>query len=136
MREQPIRMRDEEAVLAANAAFYAAFAGRDMAAIDALWAEHVPVACIHPGWHALHGREQVMASWAAILSGPQPPAIRHANAVACVFGDCAFVTCSEHLPSGDLVATNVFVRQNGTWRMTHHHAGGVAYRFEPPEQLH
>jgi ketosteroid isomerase-like protein len=129
-------MRDEEAVLAANAAFYTAFAARDTEAMDALWAVRVPVACIHPGWHALHGREQVMASWLAILTGPQPPAIRHSQATAYVFGDSAFVICSEHLPSGDLVATNVFVRQAGEWRMTHHHAGGVAHRFEPPEQLH
>ena len=40
---------DEHAVLAANAAFYRAFAERDVDAMDALWARSIPVACIHPG---------------------------------------------------------------------------------------
>lgn len=128
-------MDEEQHVLAANAAFYTAFAGRDTEAMDALWAARAPVVCIHPGWHALYGREQVMASWIAILTGPQSPAIRYAAAVARVYGDTAFVICTEHLPSGDLVATNVFVREAGEWRMVHHHAGGVAHRFEP-EQMH
>ena len=48
-------MSDEEAVLAANEAFYRAFAARDFAAMDALWAAEAPVACIHPGWDALVG---------------------------------------------------------------------------------
>ena len=64
---------DERAVLAANAAFYRAFAERDVAAMDALWARSTPVACIHPGWQVLNGREAVMASWRGILAGVPPP---------------------------------------------------------------
>ena len=76
---------DERAVLAANAAFYRAFAERDVAAMDALWARSVPVACIHPGWQVLNGREAVMASWRGILAGV-PPAIRCSEAIARVAG--------------------------------------------------
>ena len=36
-------------MLFANEAFYRAFADRDMAAMDGVWAVHAPVACIHPG---------------------------------------------------------------------------------------
>ncbi|MGD9762088.1 MAG: nuclear transport factor 2 family protein [Candidatus Binatia bacterium] len=131
-------MDDAERVLAANAAFYAAFAGRDADAMDALWAARAPVACIHPGWHILRGRDPVMASWLAILSGPASPAIRCANAVAHVLGDSAFVTCTEHIPGALLVATNVFVREDGEWRMAHHQAGGVAHiaASDPHEQMH
>ena len=50
-------MHDRMALLFANEAFYAAFAGHDYAAMEALWARHAPVACIHPGWGVLEGRE-------------------------------------------------------------------------------
>ena len=44
-------MSDENrALLAANEAFYRAFASRDAEAMAGLWARTVPVACIHPGW--------------------------------------------------------------------------------------
>ena len=46
-------MTDSDAVLAANLEFYRAFATRDLAVMEALWAKTAPVACIHPGWPAL-----------------------------------------------------------------------------------
>jgi ketosteroid isomerase-like protein len=118
-------MGDEQQVLAANAAFYAAFAARDAAAMDALWARRAPVACIHPGWDVLRGREAVLASWRSILGGPGSPPITCAGAVAHVLGDAAFVVCREHIPAVELIATNVFVREDGAWKMVHHHASGV-----------
>ncbi|HJN60958.1 MAG TPA: nuclear transport factor 2 family protein [Alphaproteobacteria bacterium] len=41
-------MSDEQAVLDANQAFYTAFAGGDMAAMERIWAREAPVCCIHP----------------------------------------------------------------------------------------
>jgi ketosteroid isomerase-like protein len=119
-------MRDEEQVLAANAAFYAAFAAKDADAMAALWARRAPVACIHPGWHALRGRDAVLASWRSILSGPGAPPISCSDARAHALGDTAFVICIEHIPGVELIATNVFVREDGEWRMVHHHASSVA----------
>ncbi len=118
-------MPDEDAVLAANAAFYRAFTTRDVSAMEALWARETPVACIHPGWQVLNGREAVMASWRGILAGA-PPAIRCSEEIARVTGSAAFVICTETLEGGELVATNLFVREDGAWKMTHHHAGPVA----------
>ena len=51
----------QEAVLFANEAFYRAFAERDIAAMEQLWAQAAPVACIHPGWSPVVGRERVLA---------------------------------------------------------------------------
>jgi ketosteroid isomerase-like protein len=118
--------RDQDEVLAANAAFYRAFAARDVDAMDALWARQAPVACVHPGWHALSGRDAVMASWRGILRGPGAPDIACGDATSHVFGESAFVVCDERLPGGVLVATNVFVREEGAWRLVHHHAGPIA----------
>ena len=116
---------DEIEVLDANSAFYAAFAGRDLAALERLWARGHPVACVHPGWAALRGRDEVMASWAAILAG-EAPVVRCTAATAHVAGAAAFVVCQERIPGGPaLVATNVFVREDGRWRICHHHSGPV-----------
>lgn len=125
-------MADDDAVLAANRAFYHAFASRDLAAMDALWAQHAPVACIHPGWDALIGRAAVMASWRDILTQPTPISCRAERVLP--LGDSACVICHESVGGGVLIATNVFVREAGTWRMVHHQAGGVAVELAPPTQ--
>jgi ketosteroid isomerase-like protein len=119
---------DDDAVLAANRGFYRAFAERDLAAMDALWARDAPVACIHPGWDALIGRAAVMASWRDIFGQPTAIACRAERILR--HGDTACVICHEALgeaPDGGLlIATNLFVREAGAWRMVHHQAGGVA----------
>jgi ketosteroid isomerase-like protein len=117
---------DEPLVLAANQAFYAAFARGDLSAIEGLMAERVPVACIHPGWDALHGRDEVLASLRAILSGSGAPSISCVDPVAHVLGDTAYVICGESLDGSYLIATNIFVREDGVWRLCHHHAGPVS----------
>jgi ketosteroid isomerase-like protein len=117
-------------VLAANDAFYAAFAGRDYEAMEQLWAHQAPVACIHPGWNVLHGRSRVMASWKSIFESGGAPPIQPSNATAHVVGDSAFVVCLENVPGATLIATNVFVREEGMWMMVHHHAAPVA-RMRP-----
>jgi ketosteroid isomerase-like protein len=124
---------EENAVLAANAAFYRAFAERDVAAMDALWAHSVAVACVHPGWQVLNGREAVMASWRGILNGV-PPTIQCSEETAHVTGTSAFVVCTETLEAGELVATNVFVQEAGDWKIAHHHAGPVASADEDDEK--
>jgi ketosteroid isomerase-like protein len=119
-------------VLDANTAFYAAFAGRDVEAMDGLWARSAPVACVHPGWDVLTGREEVMASWRAILGGDAPP-ITCTRASAHVVGPAAFVVCHERVPGARLVATNVFVREGGAWKMVHHQAGPLPPAREESE---
>ncbi len=124
-------MSDAAAVLNANDAFYAAFARRDLAAMDEVWAHGEPICCIHPGWSALYGREEIMASWASIFTADDDPPIRCEDTDVRVNGDAATVICEEHLGEALLVATNTFVRQQGVWRMWHHHAGPVARRVKP-----
>ena len=69
------------------------------------------------------GRQTVMASWRAIFGSPEPPRIEMTDANAVVLGGAAFVTCIEHLADGTIAATNVFVEEQGRWRMVHHHGG-------------
>ena len=125
-------MADTEAVLFANEAFYQAFADRDPEAMDALWSRAAPVCCIHPGWAPIFGRDEVMASWAAILGDAAAPDIGCSGVRAHVLGGAAFVVCYESLGGGYLTATNVFVREGTVWKLVHHQAGPVP--APPPAQ--
>jgi len=127
-------MSDEDAVLAANEAFYRAFAARDLSAMTALWSQRAPVACVHPGWNPLTDREAVMASWAGILGGDASPNIRCLRPLAFITGDTGFVICYEVLENGLLVATNIFVREAGGWTMVHHQAGQTL-QGPPPDRV-
>ena len=121
-------MTDSDAVLAANLEFYRAFAARDLAAMDGLWAKAAPVACIHPGWPALADREAVIESWRGILSNPEAPRIVCYDERVFLYGDTALVVCEEELDGGTLIASNWFVREDGAWRMAHHQAGQLVAR--------
>ncbi|MGE5538827.1 MAG: nuclear transport factor 2 family protein [Gemmatimonas sp.] len=116
-------MSAEAEVLAANTAFYAAFGRGDRAAMDALWASRAAVSCIHPGWPPVHGRDKVMSAWGGILDHPQQPPVRPVREVVRVFGDTGVVICYETIGSIVLAATNIFVREEGAWRIVHHQAG-------------
>ncbi len=124
-------MSDESEVLAANGAFYAAFASGDAEALEAVWARAAPVACCHPGWEPLIGRARVMASFQAILRNGAPP-VRCADASAHVIGDAAYVVCVETVAGARLAATNLFVREAGRFRLVHHQAGPLAEQPAPP----
>lgn len=117
-------MGDEEAVLFANDRFYAAFAGRDVQAMEGIWAKK-GATCIHPGWQPLYGREEILESWRAILGEEGSPHIKCRAPHAQLYGDTAAVICIEDLDGSFLCATNLFIREDGEWRMAHHHAGPV-----------
>ena len=121
-------MNDSDAVLAANLEFYRAFATRDLAAMDALWAREAPVACIHPGWPVLSDRDSVMESWQGIFSNPASPRIACYDERVLLYGDTALVVCEEELEGGTLVASNFFVREADVWRVAHHQASQLVAR--------
>ena len=121
-------MTDADAVLAANLEFYRAFAMRDLAAMEAVWARNSPVSCLHPGWAALTDRDAVIASWHGILSNPEAPRIACFDERVMMFGDAALVLCEEELAGGTLAASNLFVREESGWRIAHHHAGQIVRR--------
>ena len=125
MPEQEARTEAEQEALVANEAFYRALGNSDMGAMENVWARLAPVTCLHPGWTLLTGREDVLESWRTILSNPNQPRIVGGGASVTVFGDAAVVLCREVVSGSGLYATNVFVREEGAWRMTHHHSGPV-----------
>jgi hypothetical protein len=45
---------------------------------------------------------------------------------ATIVGDIGLVACYERFANQHLVASNLFIRADGRWRMIHHHAGPLA----------
>ena len=121
---------NEEDVLAANEAFYRAFNQKDPVAMDAIWARSTGVTCVHPGWNTLTGRDRVMESWRGILTNPDQPKIVTGGASVSFFGDAAVVLCRELVAGSPLAATNIYVLEDGSWKLVHHQSGPVSYSPE------
>jgi hypothetical protein len=116
---------EEDDVLQANERFYQAFNRKDPELMDEVWSREHAVSCAHPGWNVLEGRDNVLDSWRGILSNPNQPRIVSGGATVTLFGDLALVVCRELVAGSPLVATNVFVREDATWRLLHHQSGPV-----------
>lgn len=114
-----------QSILKANELFYQAMINGDYSSMEPLWSASDDVTVIHPGWPALHGREAVMDSWRRIMTGPSTRDIFCRNARCCLADKMAFVVCSECFPEGELVATNIFVLEQGEWKIIHHQGGPI-----------
>lgn len=123
-------MSADEEILDANESFYRAFNQKDMAAMDAVWARSVPVGCIHPGWNVLAGREPVMQSWEHILNNPDQPKIVSGGGSVTMMGSVAIVSCRELVAGMPLAATNIFLLEDGSWKLVHHQSGPVSISIE------
>jgi len=122
---------DIDAVLAANAAFYAAFEARDLDAMSQLWEHSDRVLCTHPGWATLQGWGKVAASFFALFQNAQRLQFILTNDTAEVMGDTAWVAVDENiLDTGNattVAALNLFTRDDaGDWMMVVHHASAVS----------
>ena len=114
---------DIEAVTEANAAFYQAFSNGDLKAMRSLWSASDNIAVIHPGWPPLIGREQTMNSWSRLLENGSPGYISCVDSNVNIVGSMAVVICTEVLAETELVATNIYARDSGSWQLIHHQAG-------------
>ncbi|XVQ10426.1 nuclear transport factor 2 family protein [Spirillospora sp. CA-255316] len=124
----------------ANAEFYAAFEAGDLDRMAAVWADGpyaAGVTCVHPGWSMLRGRDEVLRSWALIMANTSYIQFVLTDVRTDVYGDQAVVTCKENiltadegteagfLAGGSIVASNVFVRSGGEWRLLLHHGSPI-----------
>ncbi len=110
-------------VLEVNRTFYDAFSAGDFLTVKQTWSRNDQITVIHPGCVALHGHEAVMASWELIFKNSGPHEITCTNERVYLASESAYVVCNEVFPEGQLVATNIFVIEDGLWRMVHHQAG-------------
>ena len=117
----------------ANARFYRAFEALDVAAMDGVWAHGEHVRCVHPGWPLLSGWDAVRESWERIFDNTAEMRFTLSEVNVNVAGDLGWVTCTENILSEvggrvsvtAILATNLFEREAGGWRLVHHHASHV-----------
>jgi ketosteroid isomerase-like protein len=132
---------DEDAVSAANAAFYGAFEARDLDAMADVWDRTDRATITHPGWPTLYGWAKVAGSWDAIFRHTPYIQFFLMNERVHVMGDVGWVTLEENilqatgaggavvqeeLDAARVAAVNVFVRTEGRWRMVLHHGAPIA----------
>lgn len=125
---------DERAeVEEANARFYRVFETLDLRQMEEIWAHGEHVRCVHPGWGLLAGWEAVRQSWEAIFKSSEELRFSITDVNAYVEGAFGWVTCTENILSDargkisvtSVLATNIFERSAGEWRMIHHHASHI-----------
>ena len=117
----------------ANRTFYEAFERLDFDAMRALWLDDDRIQCVHPGWGALAGRAKVHDSWRAIFKNTQSIDFELSDLSVEVVGPLAWATCVERIRSsvsGEeieacAVATNLYLRRDGEWKMLLHHASPI-----------
>jgi ketosteroid isomerase-like protein len=136
---------DVDDVLAVHTQFYAAFERADFDAMEQLWADDDGVVCVHPAAPPIRGRTAVMRSWVALMADAPYLQFFLTDVEASVVGDLASVTCTENVLSatsdtpvgvfagGSAVATNVFRRSTGHWRLWVHHASPVLSGPDPDQ---
>lgn len=131
---------DRSAVEAANAELYAAFEAGDLDRMAAVWdddgddASNSPIVCVHPGWPGVRGRGRVLRSWALIMANTAYIQFFLLDVAVWARGDVAVVCCEENILTGvgselsgsaRVVATNVFHRRDGRWKIRVHHGSPV-----------
>jgi len=117
----------------ANSRFYRAFETLDLAEMATVWAHTERVQCVHPGWPLITGWTAVRDSWETIFVNTTEMRFTISDVRVAGGPDVAWVTCTENILSQvagrvsvtSLLATNIFERLPGGWRMVHHHASHV-----------
>ena len=131
------RSAERVAVEALNEEFYRAFESADLDAMAGLWLDDPETLCIHPGALPVRGTPAINRSWALIMANTPYIQFFLTDVETSVLDQVASVTCTENVLTADdrrgdgaftgakAVATNVFVRTDGTWRLWIHHASPV-----------
>jgi len=129
----PIRS-DEEEVLAANRAFYAALHSLDLARMEEIWLQEDWVKCLHPGWELLMGWDEIRRSWEAIFQSTSQMMISVSRPLVHLAGEIAWVSCLEDVTTASrdslstalVEALNIFARRDNRWFLVHRHTSPVA----------
>jgi|SRR5690349_12039528 len=136
MQDAPYNAAKEAA--RANREFYRAFERLDLAAMRAVWLDDDSIQCVHPASERLVGRERVLGSWAAIFKATDAIHFELEDLSIEIVGDFAWASAIERIrpgtasePVSEAVATNLFVRRGGEWKLLLHHASPIARRFFP-----
>lgn len=113
----------------AESAFYSAFQTADLEAMMAVWSKDENIVCIHPHGPRLTGTVDIRNSWHQIMENSPRMSMRIDSLNAVISEEIAIRFVNEHIlvgsnvePEFTIMATNIFQRTSGGWRMILHHA--------------
>ena len=127
------RVAAEDDVRVASDQFYSALdamANGDASSMGEIWSHDDDVTTMHPiggreeGWDAVNG------SWEGVASLSEGGEVTRTDQVIRVIGNAAYELCTESVSmtfAGEPMslegrATNVYRKENGEWKVVHHHA--------------
>ncbi|MBK7470369.1 MAG: nuclear transport factor 2 family protein [Betaproteobacteria bacterium] len=126
----------------ASRAFYESFEQGDIAAMMAVWSDDDEIFCIHPGGPRNVGQAAVRGAWEEIFGGPARLRFQLEQQLFFVGASMAVQSVFEYLQvddepklRGPAIATNIYTRTAGGWRILAHHAAvapTVAPATAPP----
>jgi ketosteroid isomerase-like protein len=131
---------DADEVRRTSDAFYRAFESLELARMDDVWSHDEHVVCVHPGWNRLIGWTDVRKGFQQIFANTVDIKFRIDESSLRVSGDLAAMSVVENLRSrvadggvvGQVLAINVFERQQGVWKIVCHHATPFEAQPTPP----
>ncbi|MFC6952596.1 YybH family protein [Halorubellus litoreus] len=127
------RVAAEDDVRAASDRFYGALeamANGDASSMADIWSHADDVTTMHPIGGREEGWAAVNESWTGVASASTDGTITRGDQRICVVGDGAYELCTESASmtfAGEPVsletrATNVYRKEDGEWKIVHHHA--------------
>jgi ketosteroid isomerase-like protein len=127
------RVAAEDDVRAASDQFYSALdamANGDASSMADIWSHEDDVTTMHPIGGREEGWDAVWGSWEGVASASSDGTITRSNQDIRVIGNGAYELCTESASwtfAGEPLslegrATNVYRKENGEWKIVHHHA--------------
>ena len=127
------RVSAESGVRAASERFYDALEGMangDASSMADVWSHEDDVTTMHPIGGREEGWEAVSESFAGVASASTDGTVTRSDQAIRVIGNCAYELCTESVSwtfAGEPMSlegrtTNVYRKENGEWKIVHHHA--------------
>ena len=120
----------------AEGVFYGSIEAGDLDMLMRVWADDDGIICIHPGGTRLAGRAAIRTSWREILANGA--SMRFVLTDEQVIGDEGLAVHAvketielDNGTRGVMLATNVYRRVDGSWRLILHHASPEPRRETP-----
>ena len=126
-------MTAESGVRAASERFYSALdamAKGDASSMAEIWSHEDDVTTMHPIGGREEGWDAVRGSWEGVASACTDGTVTHTDQAIRVVGNSAYELCTESASmtfAGEPMslegrATNVYRKEQGEWKIVHHHA--------------
>lgn len=134
-------MSAEEEVRKASAQFYAALnrmLNGDAQPLTDIWSHNASVTTMHPVGGRQLGWDEVKDSWAQVAQLSSDGKVQLKDQLLRVVGDAAYEVGVEHAEfnlagdkvGGQIRVTNIYEREDGGWKITHHHTDVVPAMVE------